>query len=159
VFDVGPENVVWHSARETDGPDEYECSDDPLLELVAVVVVVIPLFVALIDGKSSENTTESVSNLSFNTTGVAAPVCWFVRDNIMPDNPLLPIPKEFPFGFASFSVSIASQTSRRSCAPMSYNVRFKSSRSPIFIDVVSGVTDYDCDVVVESQVPKTIISH
>jgi hypothetical protein len=32
-FVVCPENVVWHSARETEGPVEYECSDDPLLEL------------------------------------------------------------------------------------------------------------------------------
>jgi hypothetical protein len=70
--------------------------------LFAVVVVVIRLFVVFIDGKSSENTTESVSNLSFKTTGVAPPVCWLVKDNIMLDNPLFPIPKEFPFGFASF---------------------------------------------------------
>ena len=33
VFDVVPENVVWHSVMETDVPEEYECSDDPLLML------------------------------------------------------------------------------------------------------------------------------
>ena len=70
---------------------------DTTLELV-----VIPLFEQFIDGKSSENTTESVNNLSFSTIGVASPDCWLLKDSIMLFNPEFPIPKEFPFVFPSF---------------------------------------------------------
>ena len=70
---------------------------DATLELV-----VIPLLEQFIDGKSSENTTESVNNLSFSTIGVASPDCWLLKDSIMLFNPEFPIPKEFPFVLASF---------------------------------------------------------
>ena len=40
IFVVGPENVVWQSARETEEPVEYECSDDPLLELQLIGIYV-----------------------------------------------------------------------------------------------------------------------
>ena len=67
-----------------------------------LVVAVKVWFDPFIDGKSSENTTESVSSLSFNTIGVVPFVWWLFKDNIMLDKPLFPIPNELPFWLTSF---------------------------------------------------------
>ena len=68
-----------------------------MLLLLAAMALSVPF----IDGKSSENTTESVSSLSFSTIGVAPPA-WLVKDAIILERLLFPTPNEFPFGFVLF---------------------------------------------------------